>query len=196
MFQGHALQAGVYAVTQEELEAAGAAAGEFYAPGWSWNPATVPAWAIGVISAAVSDIGKTEVGSSNDGPDIAKLHTHGRPWCALWLSEIFREGLIDAGGCPWGIIASAHGIYMWALKHGKMMPAHAAQSGDCFIILRPVDDHGEIHGHVGLIAHVDGDHVFTVEGNSGQAVRGGRRAISSFTAVARPIDDDSAKNIA
>jgi hypothetical protein len=176
-------------MTQDELEAAGVPKGVFYAPGWTWDPAGVPRWALGAISAAVSDIGKREIGSSNDSPDLAKFATHGRPWCALAVSEWLREGLLERGGCPWGVIASAKGIRDWGVAHHALVKPENARPGDVFVILREPDPvTHEQHGHVGLIAHVADWEVFTVEGNSANAVRGGRRRLVDFTAVVRPVD--------
>jgi len=62
-----------------------------------------------------------------------------------------------------------------------------ARPGDVFVTMRT-----DIHGHVGLIVHVKDGRAFTIEGNSGNAVRGGCRRLDSFTAVVRPVGDETA----
>lgn len=175
-------------MTQEELEAAGVPPGEFYAPGWHWDEDATPEWARGVISAALSDIGKREVGSSNDGPDLAKFKTHGNPWCALAVSEWFREGLLDRG-CPWGVIASAVGFRDWGVSHRLLVRPENVQPGDIGVHLRDRDPvTHEQHGHVWIIVScIENGGTFTVEGNSANACRGGIRPISSLTVAIRPI---------
>jgi hypothetical protein len=150
-------------------------------PGWGWSQYEVPSAALGTISAAASDIGKHEQpDGSNDGPDLTKFNTQGRPWCALAVSEWLREGDSNYQS-PWGVLASAFSIFQWGKINGKLVTF--PQPGDCFVILR-----ADGHGHVGLICRIlpSGD-FYTIEGNCGNAVRGGRRSAAGVNYFVRPF---------
>jgi hypothetical protein len=139
------------------------------------------------VSAARSDLGKREdPDGSNDGPDLKKFQTLGRPWCALALSEWYREGAVAVGsvGGPFGVIASAVGVLSWARDARRVLPDTAtARPGDCFAIVR-----GDGHGHVGLVCSFEREgQFFTIEGNASNAVRGCSRTRGGVTALIRPL---------
>jgi hypothetical protein len=75
----------------------------------------------------------------------------------------------------------------WGAAHGRTLGASVMPSaGDVFLILR-----GDLHGHVGLVAGLTPDgRMLTIEGNTGNAVRGLVRARTAVTAVLRPIPAD------
>lgn len=139
------------------------------------------------VSAARSDVGKREdPDGSNDGPDLKKFHTLGRPWCALALSEWYREGAVANGGVsgPWGVFAAAMQVLGWARGAKRVLDAsEKARPGDCFAIVRE-----DGHGHAGLVCSNEDAQggFFTIEGNASNAVRGCRRTRAGVTAVIRP----------
>jgi hypothetical protein len=103
----------------------------------------------------------------------------GPPWCAYFVSWCFAQ---NAGGSPFGRIASALNIAHWAdrancaIASGTLPPL----AGDIFVI-----DREGVHGHTGLVRAVMGDQIATVEGNSANAVRAIRRPISSIETFVR-----------
>ena len=157
----------------------------FVAPGWTVTPSAIPDAVRGAVNAAVADIGKIEQpDGSNSGPQIAHFfpskEAQGQPWCAYAVSHWL--GCL-AGGCPWGILASAWKIRTWAKGFAAMVDPNDARPGDVWLAIRAGG-----HGHVGLIVHrfEGGDQVATVEGNAGNAVRGCVRSASSATMIIRP----------
>jgi len=151
----------------------------FADPGWRCSPSTAPANVRAAIAAAVGDIGRAEEpNGSNDGPMLKKYDTRGAPWCALAVSTWLRNA---EGGCPFGRQSSSWTIYEWAKQRGMLIDV--AQPGDVGLILR-----GDRRGHALLIGEILPDgRLCTIEGNSGNAVRGKVRARDTLTAIARVI---------
>jgi hypothetical protein len=106
----------------------------------------------------------------------------GPPWCAFFASAAYSKCV---GGPPFGTIGASWRIAKWGLTHGRLVGIGPLQPGDIGVILRgPLED--EPHGHTVLI--VSGNETAcTIEGNSGQAVRGLLRPRSTFSYVIRPL---------
>lgn len=152
----------------------------YVAPGWRAEPSTVRPAVRAVVQDAIGDIGKREIGSSNDGPDLAKFRTGGLPWCAYAVSTWYEKA--DQGS-PFGRLASAWKIRTWAKGHNAIVEPETAQPGDIWLAIRAGG-----HGHVELIvANLEHDQVACVGGNVGNAVRGTIRAPSAATMIVRPI---------
>jgi hypothetical protein len=157
---------------------------KFTDPGWRCYPSEVRQEVQPVILAAMQDLMAPTVESppgSNRGPRVDKYGVAPLPWCAAaasaWIMcaqpNPLRRVLTSA--YKWREAARAAG---WLLGEGAdLLP------GDVCMIVRE-----DFHGHVGIVAHVpDPDHVCTVEGNSGNAVRGRVRLRSDWNCFARPI---------
>lgn len=103
----------------------------------------------------------------------------GPPWCAYFVSWNFSK---TPHGSPFGCIGSAQGIARSCIKHlpGSVLESPTANGREDRV--RPGDigiiADGDDHGHAFHIASVQGSTIWTVEGNSGNAVRPRKRTIS------------------
>lgn len=154
------------------------------APGWRCEPSQEREAVRPVLEAAVGEIGNIEQpDGSNRGPriDLYTAPDLGIPWCAAFASWCFAKA---ESGSPFGRILSALKMRDWAVANGRVLGAGALpQAGDVFVILR-----GDLHGHVGIVAGLTPEaRIYTIEGNSGNAVRGLIRDRLAVTCVVRPI---------
>jgi hypothetical protein len=101
----------------------------------------------------------------------------GPPWCAYFVSWNFAKA---PHGSPFGRIGGAQAI-AHACQHsipGSVIsapfPDGAVKPGDIGVIAN-----GQDHGHAFHVAAVLGGTAWTVEGNSGNAIRSKKRAIAS-----------------
>ena len=107
----------------------------------------------------------------------------GPPWCAYFVSWNFSQA---PGGSPFGKVGGALAIVRSCEKNiiacvtDTQGPSYSPsrcrppQAGDVGVI-----DDGGGHGHALHVAAVLGDTLWTVEGNSGNAVRTRRRPVKS-----------------
>lgn len=152
--------------------------------GWRCRPSQARQAVRAVLSAAVDDLGTAEdPPGSNAGPGLVKYtgHTPGLPWCAFWVSWALSHA---DGGCPWGVLGSAFKILDWARKHGRVLGPHDSPlEGDVWLRMRT-----QFAGHVALIVDAGADGTLaTIEGNSGDRVRGLLRYREDATAVVRAV---------
>jgi hypothetical protein len=153
-----------------------------------------------VISCATLNIGcKEQPDGSNTGPQLWHL-LHGDdgrgywetiglagkgypepPWCALAAMSWIRIGLELANwtDTPFGTwFGGVSQIETWATKHGVWTPSGRlvyAEAGSVFCMAREGSQSDAVEdapraGHCGLVVADDGMHVWTVEGNVGNAV--------------------------
>ncbi len=154
----------------------------YTAPGWRCAPTSARPGLVNVLTAAVGQIGNCEdPDGSNMGPTIDKYGQDGQPWCAYFVSWCY---LYSEPPHPFGVIASALKMQEWAQAQKRVLGAGAQLlPGDVGVILR-----ANFHGHVVLVGGVlDDGKIATVEGNSGNAVRGLVRAREAFACFVRPI---------
>ncbi len=138
-----------------------------------------------IVSLARAELAKgvTEANHSNTGADISRYASATRgatlpnPWCAYFVSYIARQA-----GVPIGYGGSGEGyvpdIRAWAQATGKWVPNQGAQSarpGD--LIVFP--------GHVGIVDHVEGSTIVTIEGNHSDKVDQVRRGASEAVGYVR-----------
>jgi len=120
-----------------------------------------------VISIAKSQVGVRETGGENRGPEVEQYLAYtgnapGQPWCAAFVQWIFAQA-----GRPLtetGLSASVEGIHGAAQTQGWI--ASSPQPGDIVLWDRP----GHESDHTGIVVGVNGDQIYTVEGNSGDGV--------------------------
>lgn len=152
----------------------------FYTPGWHYDNSLLRGDVRDFCDNAAADIGLYEdPDGSNDGPLLTKFETNGRPWCALAVSHWASSTPI---GSPFGIKAGVFQIYLWAKNNRKIVTADkSVEPGDLAGFLRATG-----HGHIGVVVGVEGDKLYCVEGNNGNAVRGCIRDRNKLQFVARP----------
>jgi hypothetical protein len=125
---------------------------------------------------------REEPDGSNRGPRVdlytglagTPLDRVGPSWCAFFTSWNFAKA---PGGSPFGRIGGAQAIATYCQKNlpGSVVDVHGlVHPGDLGVIVT-----GGVHGHVFQVAAVKDSTVWTVEGNSGNAVRTRKRQVSS-----------------
>lgn len=162
-----------------------------YAPeGWHWDRERTRPELVRVIEWAVTMLGTVEdPPGSNRGHEIDYWTGYvgrapdekGPPWCAYFVSAAYAA---FAGGTPMPRMGSTYKILEWAKAHGRLVEAAAAPApGDVFCILRT-----RYSGHAGLVVADLGDgRVYTLEGNTANAVRGLVRERATFEGLVRPV---------
>ena len=107
------------------------------------------------------------------------ISTIGPPWCAYFVSWNFAKA---PGGSPFGRIGGAQSIALYCQKRfpgsvSTVRPAFEPKCGDIGVIAN-----GQSHGHAVHVAAVERESnvIWTVEGNSGNAVRMKKRSIDTF----------------
>jgi hypothetical protein len=133
-----------------------------------------------IVAIAVLQIGLKEIPQgSNGGPEIAKFKgsaaNNGEPWCADFVSWVYREaGSPFSGGSDGGWrIAGASGLEAWLAQRGiwhRRGDADVPQPGDV------VEFGGGSHS--GVVEKVEGDTLDTIEGNTSDMVA--RRAYKAY----------------
>lgn len=130
---------------------------------------------------------------SNRGPRVdvytglegRPVEVAGPPWCAYFASWNFAKA---PGGSPFGRQGGALAIVEYCLGHlpGSVVDTssrHLVSASDVPSIVKPGDlgviDTGGGHGHVYQVAGVLGYNLWSVEGNSGNAVRVRERKVAS-----------------
>jgi hypothetical protein len=166
----------------------------------------LPAQLAKIVATAVAEIGHAEMPKgSNRGPriDVYRpewkrddlLHADkrlgklakGDPWCSWYVTWCWNMALAKhplgrpIGGC-YALATRAMELGLWIPLSGKQDTdmLFAAYPGCAFVLLDKPIKEGQSDGHTGIITGVseDGATVSTVEGNSGDQVRAGKRELS------------------
>lgn len=128
------------------------------------------------ISTAIKEVGVKEVNFSNSGPQVDQYLAAvglgpGNPWCAafvFWVCDnsgvpkSIWEDLANRAYCPT--------IESWARKKGVL--TQAPVRGD-FMLLQMHDSQGQYSGHIGIVEQVEGNQIYTIEGNTSPQGSGG-----------------------
>ena len=116
----------------------------------------------GVVDWALAEE-KKGINEANNQDYISKNYSQGRveAWCMDFVSSAFKNN----GGSPFGHIASVQGMKEWGEKNGKYFGkgSKQPQAGDVIIFQNGLS-------HAGLVTKVENGKVYTVEGNSSDAV--------------------------
>ncbi len=127
----------------------------------------------GVSNGNALDIARSYLGINErqHGGFINRTFSQGqnRPWCADFVSTVLKQ----AGGSPWGHIASVRGIHDWAARNGRL--TNNPRPGDV-ILLRGA--RGNL-GHTGFVEKIENGYVHTIEGNTSDAVKRRRYRLDS-----------------
>ncbi len=142
-----------------------------------------------LIEIANSQIGSHEEGGNNKGPQVVKyqkatwLEPGAWPWCMAFVAWIVQQWLRDkAVRAFFGIkddaaaekwrprTAAAFGAEDWAMSRGLtvLRPPALAKAGD--IIIFDFNGPAAGGGHIGFVVQDQekpGDHIHTIEGNTG-----------------------------
>jgi hypothetical protein len=119
----------------------------------------------------------------------------GPPWCAYLVSWCFAQ---SPGGSPFGRQGNAQAIAAYCENHipqsvvrslipGEAIRPERVHAGDIGIIAN-----GPVKGHATMVLAVEGDMLWTGEGNSGNACRIRKRHISQFSCFVN-FDDYASK---
>lgn len=158
----------------------------FTAPGWRSDLSQEPEEVRQVLATAIGEIGTVEQPDGSNRGKRVDLYTqpdYGVPWCAAFVSWCWAK---REGGSPFGRILSVHQLAAWGLANGRIVTE--PRPGDIWCIFRDAQ-----HGHAGLVVlSMPGElarlgFISTVEGNSGNAVRGLIRPVASIARFVRPL---------
>jgi hypothetical protein len=122
---------------------------------------------------------------SNRGPEVdvytgmegVPLPTLGPLWCAYFASWNFAK---SPGGSPFGRIGGAQSIAHYCLKNipgsvnDQSTHLYVPRCGDLGVIAN-----GQIHGHILQVAACQDGKIWSIEGNSGNAVRMRQRQVEA-----------------
>lgn len=129
-----------------------------------------------VVSAAVKELGVTEVGFTNSGQRVNQYLAAvglgpGNPWCAAFCFFCADQaGVPDATWAGLSNRAYCPTIESWARSKGVLSttPARGA-----FMLLQMWDNDGQYSGHIGIVESVEGNQIHTIEGNTSPQGSGG-----------------------
>lgn len=129
-----------------------------------------------VVTAAIKELGVTEVGFSNSGPRVNQYLAAvglgpGNPWCAAFVFFVTDEvGVPKSTWEDLGNRAYCPSIESWARSKGVLKTT--PQRGD-FMLLQMWDNDGQYSGHIGIVEQVEGNQIHTIEGNTSPQGSGG-----------------------
>ena len=125
------------------------------------------------VRLAESQIGVSEVGTSNNGADVNKYRNgvqDGSAWCASFVSWCYGRGQGSDNSSTFGYDASSQNIRRKAENAGfyqTVQSGYAPKVGDV-----AVWNYGNNKGHVAIVSKVNPDGTFeTIEGNCSNQVR-------------------------
>lgn len=124
-----------------------------------------------VLAIARGEIGVREQGGNNRGQRVEEYLSAvglgpGNPWCAAFVSWCLQQASVKGAPCT----GDTWALEAWGAQHDALYNENANKPekpmvGDIFLLLgsdnRP--------RHTGFVTAVNGDHVATIEGNTGTA---------------------------
>lgn len=129
-----------------------------------------------VVTAAINELGVTEVGFTNSGKRVNEYLAAvglgpGNPWCAAFCFFVCDEvGVPDTTWKDLSNRAYCPTIESWARSKGIL--SQDPKRGD-FMLLQMWDNDGQYSGHIGIVESVDGNQIHTIEGNTSPQGSGG-----------------------
>lgn len=116
-----------------------------------------------VLEIASREVGVRELGRNRG--ERVEMYQHacnvepGNPWCACFVSWVFREAARALGiVCPIHLSASALGLWQ---RSDPTAHSPLARPGAIFVIR-----HQGGHGHCGIVESVEDEYFVSIEGNS------------------------------
>jgi hypothetical protein len=135
-------------------------------------------WALGEAQKGITEHNNQDYISAN--------YSRGKnqAWCVDFISTALER----TGGSPWGHLSSVAELRKWGEKNGQFFRPEqgAPRPGDVIIFQKD-------RSHAGLVTKVENGQVYTVEGNSSDAVRTRSYPIGSgkITGYVRPFMDNT-----
>jgi hypothetical protein len=141
------------------------------------------------LEVAAENLGKTELTGKNDGA-IAKMvqrfvagtskWLEGQPWCACFATwcvyEAAKRLKFDKPKLPKS--ASSTSLYAWFKKMNLLMGNNRDLVGCIGLVKGSGGTAGKTHHHTFLVEEVEGNYVYGIDGNYGNAVKRSKRLIS------------------
>lgn len=127
------------------------------------------------IETAFSQLGIYEDGGNNRGTMEKYGAGAGNPWCAAFVSWVYGQD----GNCPLNFSASVSGLKSQGEQAGYYSSArnYTPTAGDIMI----QKENGA--SHTGIVVGCDGQYVYTIEGNSSDAVRQRRYSLGDYSKI-------------
>jgi len=131
----------------------------YFVPGPGAHPLVTAAYAYILARAQ-------ERGGNNRGPWVERFYAEYRPlgaWCAAFTSTVLREVYPDA---PYTLGARRSFDRAKTANPESVVQIPDLRAGDILTWVRPSQS-TPYAGHIGLVVHVEGGVVYTIEGNAG-----------------------------
>lgn len=127
------------------------------------------------IENAFSQLGIYEDAGNNRGTMEKYGAGAGNPWCAAFVSWVYGQD----GNCPLNFSASVSGLQSQGQQAGYYSSAreYTPTAGDIMI----QKENGA--SHTGIVVGCDGQYVYTIEGNSSDAVRQRRYSLGDYSKI-------------
>ncbi len=119
------------------------------------------------IELAYSQLGVSETEGENRGDNEKYGAGAGVAWCAAFVSWLFGEGQNNSGNNPLKFTSSVSGLREQAQAAGyySKVGTYTPKPGDIMI------QKSNGASHTGIVVKVEGDTIYTIEGNTSDAVR-------------------------
>lgn len=139
-----------------------------------------------ILAIACAELGVCEEGGENRGPPIERYAggREGEPWCAHFVAWVYREaGFPLPGDVPPSMlvrnpIALVARMEVEASRAGRLMPS-AVPGSVVLFARRNLSDYGPGR-HCGIVEEITPTVLRAIEGNTGNAVRRRRYALTSL----------------
>lgn len=124
---------------------------------------------------------RRNLGYQESGNNINKFGPPGQPWCSYFATDMWRKAGVNIPN--YGFTGD---VYRWGQEHGKSYGANnlgQARPGDV-LLFGTGPENTSTSTHIGIVERVEGNTVWTIEGNAGpgtnQVVRN-KHTLSSAT---------------
>jgi len=107
---------------------------------------------------------RKQIGYQETGDDINKFGPPGQPWCSYFATDMWRKAGVNIPN--YGFTGD---VYRWGQEHGKAYGAKnldEARPGDV-LLFGTGPENTSTSKHIGIVEKVDGNTVWTIEGNAG-----------------------------
>jgi hypothetical protein len=131
-----------------------------------------------IVDIAAAELGVIEQPKGSNGGGRVDTYTdgHNEFWCADFVSWVYKQaGTPFTGGSSGGWrIAGVTSVKAWFQKNGIWFDKNSSevpQPGDAVFFFSKPNQNSSSGNHIGIVEKVEGDTLYTIEGNSSDAVR-------------------------